>query len=235
MKKLFIIGLGVFHFLNNVSGQTTAQRKSDYDAAAKSMNLLKDPNYYFKYHISLDKVNELKEEGFDLIALDKKAGELSYQEAALLTDVVVSGTLIAKEYNADKNVLYHTTYKLKVETVYKGKSVPAIISINLVSGMSGENYITASNEPDLYLGDRALFFLRYIDFESIQNDVDKGISMGRNNVLKENAGSNFTLTNKYSIRANAIFNYEYEKIADFDKAVETIKRLNEINESGSTN
>ncbi|HSH66273.1 MAG TPA: hypothetical protein VLB84_10860 [Bacteroidia bacterium] len=232
MKSLLIIVLGLFYCLNGLYAQETENKRKDvYFETVKKLNLSKNPDYYYKRHVNLDKVKELKKAGFDIYSYDKKAGIHTYKEAALLSDIVVSGTLISKEYHGDQKNLFHSTYKLKVERTYKGENLPLIIYINLYSGMVGNSYQTISDEPELYLGDRAIFFLNFLDFEGMKLAQKDGLLNQQINAEERDGAINFMLDNKFSIRNENIFNDNNEKVESFEKAVETIELINKVNQS----
>jgi hypothetical protein len=212
---------------NKLSEKQILTQKKDYAEKAKSLGILVKPEYFYKYKININKISEFKSIGLDLVELGNKAGELTYKEYSLVSDAIVEGTVVERTYNQNKNAFFHTTYKIRVESVIKGSIVEDYIYIKTESGMVGDDsYVKSSTEPDIFIGEKVLFMLNKVDIESIKSAKEKGHFDKSLNAIS----NDFTVKGKFTLKEESFFDAHKHYIGKKDKVFSTINKIQSIND-----
>ena len=209
MKRIRSLSIAVFCLYNGLFAQTETKTEAppSYVSAVKKLNLKLNPDTYYKRGLNINKVAELKTAGFDVYEYDKSDASVhSYKDGAIFTDVIVTGTIISKEYDANKTSLFHSFHKMKVESTLKGIPLPqSTITICLTSGMIGDRaYVNNSAESELLVGEKVLLFLTDIPFDMLENARKKGTFNDVINVDRKDANTHFVLSKKYTIHSTYI-------------------------------
>lgn len=236
MKKLNHLPLLLF-FMSVIQLQaqdTLSPKRRAYYDAAKKMQLRADPDYFYRNGVNLDKYEELKAIGVDIKEIDQHGSMYNYKSGALMSTVAVVGTIVGKQYITDPQSFFHTAYKIKVEGKYKGNNVPDVITIYLKSGMINSNYMAVSTEPELFVGEKALFYLKNYPAERMLEAQKKGMLKNvKVDTNKTRSNSDFIVSSKYTIRSNYIFDESGQKVESLDKVIENIQLINTVNQSSS--
>jgi len=192
--------------------------KQNYFKKAEKLGIgYKNPDVFYQFKVNLNKIDELKAESIDIIEMTKKIGYYDYKESTLVSDIVVIGTIIKREYDSDENSYFHSIYTLQVKETLKGKKLPETLIIKQRSGVVGELYLSDNNESPLNIGENVLIYLRYIP-EAYQNigDLDE---------------STFYVENKFTIKSDYVFDKFKTKVGQIDSIKNKVNNINTINNS----
>ncbi len=213
---------------SKLTDKQQSKHKAEYAAKAKALGMAVQPEYFYKLKIDLNKVDEFKSAGVDLVELGNKAGEFTYKEYTLLSNYVVQGVVVERTYSQDKQNFFHTTYKIKVESALKGNISQEYIYVKTESGLIGEDsYVQSSTEPNIYLGEKVLLMLNRVDVAAVEDAREKGYF---DKTL--NATSNdFTINGKFTLKQETFFDSHKHFIGRKDEVFSSIAQIKSINKS----
>ena len=210
---------------------------ASYEEAVKKLGLTYPAKHYYKIGVNIYKYQELKEAGLDLKEYDKHGEFFTYQEATVYSDVIITGTIVSTDYDPDSLALFHSFYKVKIESCLKGNILPdSIITICMQSGRFGQRqdqYTRLSNEPELFIGEPVFLFLSHITSEK----ADK-LNKSENSKIKIPARelySHFQMNAKFSIHSDNLLNYNNVRVADVKEAKKTVKKIIRANSNMQKN
>jgi hypothetical protein len=206
------------------SAEKAAQHKDSFVRKVKEKKLVRDPNWYYRYKVDVTKDKELRNEGVDLAAMDTRAGSGSHKENLVYTAVVVQGSVIGKKYDDRKEVYFHSSYDIKVDEVVAGRVTSSVITVRLRSGKVGESFVNSSEEPTLYLGEQVLLYLNPIDADELATAK----AAGQWNYVNNAAPSDFSLVEKYYVKADYVFDSDDKRIEKTAKVKSDIKRVSSL-------
>ncbi|AXG70708.1 hypothetical protein KORDIASMS9_02954 [Kordia sp. SMS9] len=211
---------------SKLTGKQLAKHKAEYAAKVKALGMAVQPEYFYKLKIDINKVDEFKSVGVDLVELGNKAGEFTYKEYTLLSNYVVQGVVVERTYSQDKQDFFHTTYKIKVESSLKGGISDEYIYVKTESGLIGEDsYVQSSTEPSIYLGEKVLLMLNRVDVAAAEAAREKGFF---DKTL--NATSNdFTINGKFTLKQETFFDSHKHYIGNKDEVFSNIGQVQSIN------
>jgi hypothetical protein len=212
-----------------LSKKAMKQHKSSYATKIKSLGMAIKPEAFYRDQIDINKTEQFKSIGLDLVELGNKAGELNYKEYTLVSDVILNGVIIGRTYHEDENLYFHTTYKIKVDTVLKGSHlVNDFVFVKTVSGSIGnDTFMNSSIDPDLYIGEKVLLMLSPIDVEGFENARKNGYFEKILNATTED----FFIYGKYTLKHNYYFDNTKGLIGEKKEVCKKIQQIQEINSS----
>ncbi|MFT5750550.1 MAG: hypothetical protein ACI828_000932 [Flavobacteriales bacterium] len=213
---------------NNVEFDQSTHFKR-YAQKLKSMGMVIKPDAYYQCKININKHEEFKENGLDLVKIGKGKELRGYRYYSLLSRAVVEGVVVEKTYITGADKVYHTNYKFKVLDVVKGKRLGEYINIKGQGGMLDEDtFVNVSHETNLLIGEKIMIMLYTIDIEKVQKEVPD-YSSGRKNL---NLSINdFLVYKKYILRENSFFDENKNFIGNKLEVYNTIKEITQTNES----
>lgn len=215
---------------NKLTEKQLSKHKTEYAEKVKSLGMAVKPDHFYKYKIDLNKISEFKALGLDVVALGNKAGEFSYKEYTLVSNYIVQGVVVERTYNQDKEDFFHTTYKIKVESVLKGNITAEYIYIKTESGMIGEDsYVQSSTEPSIYLGEKVLLMLNRVDVAAVQAAKENGYFDKTLNATT----NDFTINGKFTLKKETFFDSHKHYIGSKDEVFATIGQIQNINDENT--
>ena len=181
--------------------------------------------YYYKEGINLNKYEALKALGLDLKDFDVQVRRLNYKENALISDVIVTGTIVKRTYNPNQDVYFHSDYEIKVEKVIKGENLPQIIHVKTISGPSGEMFINTSEDPELFIGEKVLLCLDYVSINEMTKVKERNGKQYTINVSK----GDLIINEKLSSKSGYLYNIAKDRIGSDKEIIEIMSKITSIN------
>ncbi len=203
------------------SPAAAAVHKAAFARKVKAMQLLREPDWYYRYQVDVTKDKALRKEGISLAKLDKQAGSGTYKENLLYTATVVRGKVIGKKDDARKEVYYHSLYDVQVDEVLAGHVTSTVLTVCLRSGKVGEVLVRSSAEPALGVGEQVVLYLNPVDFEELAAAKAQGLWNYENNATP----GGFNLVEKYSVKADYVFDTEGNRVASAATVSADIRRI----------
>lgn len=152
-----------------------AKHKAAFVRQVKARQLLRDPDWYYRYQVDVTKEQQLRKAGLDLAVLDKRAGAGTYQENLLYTTTVVRGSVISQQYDERPEVYFHSRYEVKIAEVLAGHVPSTVLVVRLRGGKVGNAELHTSHEPTLEPGEQVLLYLNPIDAEELASAKAQGL------------------------------------------------------------
>jgi len=212
-----------------LSQKQLEKHKADYSVKTQSLGMAIKPSFFYEKKIDLNKVEEFKSVGLDLVAMGNKVGEYNFRENSLVSEVIIQGTIVAKTYHPAKNLNFHTTYKIQVDSYIKGSGA-SYIYVKTVSGAIGEDmFVNRSSEPKLYMGERVLMMLSKVDIAGYTQARAEGHFDKELNATSED----YVINGKYSLKANSYFDSDREFIGKLEDVSATISKIVSINDDSN--
>jgi len=165
------------------------------------MQLLRDPDWYYRYKVDVTKAKALYKEGVDLAILDKRVGLGTYRENLLYTATVVRGSVIGQRFDERKQVYYHSLYEIKVDEVLAGQVTSTVLTVCLRSGKVDGAVLRARDEPTLSIGEQVVLYLNPIDSVELAEAKAQGLWDYENNAKTDD----FNLVEKYTVKEGYVF------------------------------
>lgn len=190
-----------------------------------------NPDYFYDCKINLNKFNELKECGIDLISLSRKIGEYNYKEYSLVSPCIVKGVIQKKTYDQKASSYYHTDYTIKVNECLKSDvTIGEFINVKTVTGVISQNkkdkYIIDDSEPRLYVGEEVILMLATIPQFVFDEKDQQGYTVN----AKE---TDYILYDKLKYKSGYYLD-AHKNIIGNSKDIELlIKRINTVNGKAS--
>lgn len=206
---------------NAENSALVAQHKAAFVRQVKARQLLRDPDWYYRYQVDVTKEQQLRKAGLDLAVLDKRAGPGTYQENLLYTTTVVRGSVISQQYDERPEVYFHSLYEVKVAEVLAGHVTSTVLTVRLRGGRVGDAVLHTSHEPTLQPGEQVLLYLNPIDTEELASAKAQGFWNFTNNA----SPADFSLVDKYCIKAGYVFDAENNRLAKVAAVQAAITRL----------
>lgn len=206
---------------NSENSALAAQHKAAFARQVKARQLLRDPDWYYRYQVDVTKETQLRKAGLDLTVLDKRAGSGTYKENLLYATTVVRGSVISQQYDERKEVYFHTLCEVKVDEVLAGHVTTAVLTVRLRSGKVEDVFLRSSHEPTLQPGEQVLLYLNPVDAEELATAKAQGLWNFTNNA----GPSDFSLVDKYPIKAGYVFDAENNRLAKVGAVRAAITRL----------
>jgi hypothetical protein len=201
----------------------------NYRAKHQKLQLRKDISYYTDRKINLDKINEFKKAGVDLQALDKKWGRaFTYKETVLLADVIVEGKVIAKRFNTQKDVVFHSEYDVRVTKALKGgPPAGSVVTIKCRSGMvEGGQYLDQVGEIRLQVGENVLLYLNPVPVHVFEKAKQNGENFGTLNAT----AAHFEIKDKFILKDAYVFDTDSKKVGKQATVEADILTIHSINQ-----
>jgi hypothetical protein len=207
-----------------------SEHQKSYNSKAISLGIGKySLKHFYKYGVNINKLDELKNEGIDLIELSHSK-PARYAEISLYSTTIVQGTIISKTYHLGKNNYFHTTYKIQIDNVVKGCIDKKVIEIKTISGLVDDNtdtYVTMLHEPSYFLGEKSLFLLDKFDFQYYEEG--RKYSPSLTNTIFNIDFEQFIVQAKYTLKSGYFLDYQKRKIGTQEEVLSQIKRIEDIN------
>ena len=160
------------------SDEAAAQHKARFVAAVQKAGFRRPADtYYYKYRIDITKEAALRRARLDLREMERGVlcGAPGYQEASLLADLVVRGTVVSVVTDSSRRVCYHSTYKVRVAETWQGLAADTL-TFREMSGPLGKGRVSYFGAPQIVVGEEAILHLMYIDFAEIQEAEKLGLT-----------------------------------------------------------
>jgi len=92
---------------------------------------------------------------------NQEIGPITLDDLTRNALVIVEGSVesTSAAWNADRTQI-HTTVRLKPDAFYKGDDGSAIVEIELLGGVVGEDGLAIIGQPEFRIGERVMVFLR---------------------------------------------------------------------------
>lgn len=212
---------------SKLTGKQLSKHKTEYAQKVKSLGMSVKPEHFYKHKIDLNKINEFKSAGIDLVELGNKAGEFTYKEYTLVSNYIVQGVVVERTYNQDKQDFFHTTYKIKVESTLKGAISAEYIYIKTESGLVGDDsYVQSSTEPSIFLGEKVLLMMNKVDVAAIETAKENGYF---DKTLNATA-NDFTINGKFTLKKETFFDSHKHYVGNKDVVFSAISQIQSIND-----
>ncbi|MCK5759943.1 MAG: hypothetical protein KAH33_01535 [Candidatus Delongbacteria bacterium] len=148
---------------NNVDIAKYKEIKKNYLVKAKRLGK-KDAEYYWQNRVNLDAYEKLKKD--KAISERWDAELLTTEEKTLLSQVIIIGKVVEREYDERYNARYKTTCKIEIEEIVTGKRFISENQKELFVKIEGDLRKSHRNyEPNLKTGKKYIFFLSKIGME----------------------------------------------------------------------
>jgi len=207
-----------------------SEHQKSYNSKAISLGIGKySLKHFYKYGVNINKLDELKGQGIDLIELSHSK-PARYAEISLYSTTIVQGTIISKTYHLGKNNYFHTTYKIQIDNVVKGCIDKKVIEIKTISGLVDDNtntYVTMLHEPSYFLGEMGLFLLDKFDFQYYEEG--RKYSPSLTNTIFNIDSNQFIVQAKYTLKSGCFLDYQKRKIGTQKEVLSKIKKIENIN------
>ena len=213
-----------------LSEKDKIEHKKNFSSKLKDLGMAIKPDYFYAKKINLTKINEFKKIGLDLVSMGNKVGTYNYKENVLISNLVIQGTIVEKKYHPKKELQFHTTYKIKIETVLKGNYSEPYVYVKMISGATGEDkFMRVSDEPQLFLGEKVLLMLNAVDVDEFSKAKKNGYFNKTLNATK----TDYTISGKYSLKLDTYFNSHKERIGTKTEVQSLIKKIVAINQENN--
>ncbi|MDY0016743.1 MAG: hypothetical protein RBS89_02800 [Candidatus Delongbacteria bacterium] len=203
--------------------------KEDYINKGKKLNL---ENWKIKYYWS-NRVNLTEYENlYNLNAITKNvdAASRTIEEKALLSQIIVIGSVYNIVSDDRKNARFHTSCEIKIDEFILGKefflNLPSSLILNLESDYKKGIW---DYEPNLVKGKKYMFFLsRYPIEDYAQNNE----SCKRTNHLSDykELPDNVNLNNVFSLVSYSTIEVNNLKDSEINRMKDTFTQISEIND-----
>ncbi len=131
----------------------------------------------FDYKVNINKFDKFKSKGVNLNEIYAP----DYKSSVLIADVVVEGEIISKKENPSRDVLFHTTYFVKVKNVLKqvNETLSDTIILKVTYGPVGNSYLPVTSGANKYeVGENVLLYLETMErtFKSYEENVPEQVA-----------------------------------------------------------
>lgn len=151
-----------------LSEEVPKSYKKDCDAFR--MNKHECANFY-KRKINLKKHDKLQNIGVELFENGRPKFRKNYKEKVLIADAIIHGKVVSVTYDTT-NVKYHSTYKIKIKDVLKGRFLRKhkYVFVKTMEGKAGKDrWISVPHEVGFAVGEEAFIYL----FKKMEKDVER--------------------------------------------------------------
>ncbi len=233
IKKSILFIIVILAGISKIYSQETKKKEAQanahmvsYETKLKELDILAYPKHFYDCKIDINKYNDLKDAGVDLVELGKKSGGYDYKEYCMLSSCIVKGKVISKEYHENNNNYFHTSYKFLVEKCLKSDyKLPETITIKTVSGpIENNRSVQTDVEPRLFLGEEVLVMLFNVSDEILNFD-----SSGYYIINADK--SDYMIYEKFYQKSDIYIDSEKEIVGKASEIEKVITNLVKINKS----
>ena len=181
-----------------------ARYKAAFVAAARAAGYASRPEFFYRNRLDITKTKALRHIGVDMLAMDRSIlvdGPPDYPTAALYSDVVVHGTVVAQAGDTSRAVYYHSAFRVRVTEAWQGHPTADTVEVQLRSGPLGTFHLYESMAPELEVGQEVVLFLSPVDFAGFAEAEKQGLAPYRNNA----APGSFDLVKAIKVKAGRVF------------------------------